>query len=55
MGEVVGIPDEENVLGCERCEGQSFLVLLSKDGNRITGFECLRCGKREYAEYGAEA
>ena len=49
MGEVVEFPQEEEVvLQCNRCGGQSFLVLASSDGTRVIGFECLTCAAREF-------
>ena len=48
MGEVIDIAADDRVLECNNCGGQGFIVLCSSDGLRAIGFECLRCGVREY-------
>ena len=42
--------EEEVVLQCNRCGGQSFLILASADGLRVIGFECLTCASREFVK-----
>ena len=49
MTQVIEFPQEDEiVLQCNRCGGQSFLILASSDGMRVIGFECLTCAAREF-------